>query len=72
MIVGLYPDATVASCSPWPLILKAYEMSVSYGTVFMKRKASELCHEKVGRELFRSIDGKTFRRFCIVKWSSRL
>uniref|UniRef100_A0A8R1HKK0 Uncharacterized protein n=1 Tax=Caenorhabditis japonica TaxID=281687 RepID=A0A8R1HKK0_CAEJA len=48
MTVGVYPDGTVASFSPWSFILSAYQMSIdNTGTqLFLKIKASEFQYEK--------------------------
>ncbi|CAL2040595.1 unnamed protein product [Caenorhabditis brenneri] len=47
IIVGIYPDSTIASFSPWPLILKAYETRLYQGCVQIKLKEPELAHLKV-------------------------
>lgn len=47
IIVGIYPDSTIASFSPWPLILKAYETRLYQGCVQVKLKEPELGHLKV-------------------------
>ncbi|EFP08523.1 hypothetical protein CRE_15561 [Caenorhabditis remanei] len=51
IIVGIYPDGTVASFSPWSLLLNAYETRVYQGQLQMKRLVSELHHEKSESQL---------------------
>lgn len=49
LIVGIYPDGTIASFSPWSLVLKAYETKVSHDQVFIKICSTEMHHEKTVR-----------------------
>ncbi|CAO4374140.1 unnamed protein product [Caenorhabditis nigoni] len=49
IIVGIYPDGTVASYSPWPLLLQAYETKVIENQLLLKICASDMHHEKTVR-----------------------
>ncbi|CAI2350760.1 unnamed protein product [Caenorhabditis sp. 36 PRJEB53466] len=45
MIVGIYPDGTVASFSPWPLVLNAYQTFVGNGVVSVAKSTLDLKYE---------------------------